>query len=143
MISGPIRQFNDACVRFRPILSVLGRIGLVYIFFDSGLDRLTGGYAASEHYMQAHGVSTTLLPVATALEFLGGVFIALGLLTRLSAFGLAVFSVIAAFLFFPDFANDTQWIGFLDNIGLTGGLIVLMAFGPGPWSLDRRLKLED
>lgn len=142
MPSGPIRQFNDVCVRLCPILSVVGRIVLVYIFFDSGFDRLTGGYAASEQFMRDHGVSTVYLPFATALEFLGSIFIALGLLTRLSAFGLAVFSVIAAFLFFPDFADDTQWIAFLDNFGLAGGLIVLMAFGPGPWSLDRRLKLE-
>jgi putative oxidoreductase len=143
MISGPIRTYNGACRSALPVLALVGRILLVYIFFDSGFGRLTGGYEASAHLMQQHGVPSFFLPFATALEFLGSLFIALGLLTRLSALGLAVFSVAAGFLFYGNFSNDTDWIGFLDCIGLAGGLLVLMAFGPGRWSLDKRLNLED
>jgi putative oxidoreductase len=138
-----IRTYNGACRRTGPVLALVGRILLVYVFFDSGLDRLTGGYESSAHLMQQHGVPTIFLPFATALEFLGGIFVALGLMTRLSALGLAVFSIAAGFLFYGNFSNDADWIGFLNCIGLAGGLLVLMAFGPGRWSLDKRLKLED
>lgn len=143
MIKGLIRTYNDLCLNAQPALALVGRIALVYIFFDSGFGRLIGGYDASVHYMQQHGVPTVFLPFATALEFLGGLFIAVGLLTRLWALGLAVFSAIAGFLFYGNFSNPTDWIGFLNCIGLAGGLLVLVAYGPGRWSLDKRLKLED
>jgi putative oxidoreductase len=123
-------------------LFLVGRILLAFIFLNSGYDRLTGGWDSSIQYMQAHGVPTVFLPLVTALELFGGLFLALGFLSRLSALALGAFSVLAAFVFFGDFSNDDDWISFLDNITIAGGMLLVIGAGPGRWSIDEWLKLD-
>ncbi|WP_303621011.1 hypothetical protein [Methylogaea oryzae] len=46
---------------------------------------------------------------------------------RWAALALAVFSVVAALLFHHDFADKTQFIMFLKNLSIAGGLLLLFA----------------
>ncbi|MBN9673575.1 DoxX family protein [Roseibium aggregatum] len=136
------RWLNRIFSHLQDPLFLIGRVLLCFIFFNSGFDRLTGGWDASVHFMQSHGVPPVFLPFATALEFFGGLFLALGFLSRLCALGLGIFSVSAAFLFFGDFSNDDQWISFLDNIAIAGGMLLIIGAGPGRLSLDYLFRLD-
>jgi hypothetical protein len=55
-----------------PLVSLIARIFLSAIFILSGFGKITA-YAATEAYMQQHGVPGVLLPAVIAIELLGGV----------------------------------------------------------------------
>jgi putative oxidoreductase len=66
----------------------------------------------------------------------------LGILSRLSAFGLLVFTIVAtvlghAFWTFADSAQIYQHLGqFLKDLGLVGGLLLIVVAGGGALSID-------
>jgi hypothetical protein len=53
------------------------------------------------------------------------------------AFALAVFSVTAAVSFHSNFADQNQMIHFLKDVMLAGGLLQIVAFGPGAISVEQ------
>ena len=114
-----------------------GRILLSAMFLLSGLGKL-GAYTATAGYMAAVGVPGALLPAAIALEVLGAVAIILGWRTRAVAALLAGFTLLTAFIFHSNFADQIQMIMFLKNVAIAGGFLLLIANGAGPLSLDRR-----
>lgn len=114
-----------------------GRILLASLFLLSGLSKLTS-YGATAGYMAATGVSAALLPIVIATEVLGSVAIIVGWQTRIAAFLLAGFTVLAAALFHNHFGDQTQMIMFLKDVSITGAFLMLVANGAGPLSLDYR-----
>ena len=119
-------------------LSLLGRLGLSLIFIISGWGKI-GGYTATQGYMESMGVPGALLPLVIALELGGGLAILAGVATRWFAIGLAVFSVASAFLFHANFADQMQAILFWKNVAMAGGFLLLVANGPGAYSVDAAL----
>lgn len=116
---------------------LLGRLLLAAIFITAGYGKI-GGYAATQGYMEAMGVSGALLPLVIFAELGGGLAILFGLLTRYAALGLAVFSVASAMIFHSS-ADQMQQIMFMKNLAIAGGLLILVANGPGRLSLDTKL----
>jgi putative oxidoreductase len=125
-------------MNYSATLSLFARIGLAAIFILAGLNKI-GGYEGTMGYMESMGVPGALLPAVIALEVLGGIAILIGLLTRLAAFGLAAFSIAAAVLFHFNFADQMQFILFMKNIAIAGGFLLLMANGPGAYSVDAKM----
>ena len=115
-----------------------GRILLSVLFLLSGLGKI-GAYAATAAYMSSVGVPGVLLPVVIATEVLGAIAIILGWQTRITAFLLAGYSLLTALVFHANFADQIEMIMFLKNVSIAGGLLLLVANGAGPLSLDRRL----
>jgi putative oxidoreductase len=114
-----------------------GRILLSVLFLLSGLGKV-GAYAATAGYMSSVGVPSVLLPVVIVTEVLGAIAIILGWQTRIAAFLLAGYSLLAALVFHANFADQIEMIMFLKNVSIAGGLLLLVANGAGPLSLDRR-----
>ena len=115
-----------------------GRTLLSVLFLMSGLGKI-GAYAGTAAYMSSLGVPSVLLPVVIATEVLGAIAIILGWQTRISAFLLAGYSLLAALVFHANFADQIEMIMFLKNVSIAGGFLLLVANGAGPLSLDRRL----
>ena len=92
-------------------------------------------YAGTVGYMQAMGVSASLLPLVIFAELGGGLAILFGFQARVAALGLAVFSLLTAFLFHS--GNDmNNAINFMKNLGLAGGFLTLALLGAGKLSID-------
>ncbi len=116
-----------------------GRLLLVFIFLHESIG-LLGNYAGAAAYMQKSGVPSLLLPAVIALQLGGGLLVATGAMTRLSALAFAAFCVLTAVLFHWQFADQNQLLHFQKDLAIAGGFIVLACCGPGNWSLDRYLS---
>jgi putative oxidoreductase len=74
------------------------------------------------------------------VEIVGGAALVLGYRARLAAAILAAFTVTAAVAFHSDLADQNQFVYFFKNIAMTGGLLQVVAFGAGSFSLDARAR---
>ena len=125
-------------------LALIGRILLALIFVTSGFSKISGfegtvGYIASKGLPMASIAAV----IAIVIELGGGLAVVLGFLTRWAALGLAIFSVVAAFIFHAYWGVPAdqvmgQQINFWKNISIAGGFLVLAAFGAGGISIDAK-----
>jgi len=120
-----------------PLVPALGRLLLAAIFLMSGLGKLADP-AGTAAYIASKGLPLPELAAwgASAVEVFGGLLLIAGLQTRLAALALAGFTLAAAFLFHAEFGDRNQMIHFLKNIAIVGGLLQVIAFGAGAYSLD-------
>ena len=125
-------------------MALSGRVLLALVFLLSGIGKLRG-FDGTVGYISSVGLPLpgVLAALALALEIVAGVALILGYRTRWAALALAVFTLVAAFLFhnfwsMPEEAKVMQQIMFLKNLAIAGGLLMVAAYGPGTWSVDRR-----
>jgi putative oxidoreductase len=122
----------------------VGRLMLAAIFVIAGINKL-GGYAGVQGYMEAFGIPGALLPVVIALEIAGGLALAAGYQARLAAVLLGAFSLVSGAIFHllpgleaEGLAAQNDINHFLKNVALAGGMALIVAFGPGRFSLHGR-----
>ena len=128
---------NQRSTTLESSAELVGRVLLASLFLLSGVSKL-GAYGATAAYMSSAGVPGALLPAVIAVELLGSLAVIVGWKTRAAAALLAGFSLLAAFLFHNNFADQIQMIMFLKNVAIAGGFLLLVANGAGAISLDRR-----
>ena len=116
-----------------------GRVLMVILFLLAAFAKIRG-YAGTEAYMASAGVPASLLPLVILTELGGSVLILLGLWTRLAAFLLAGFTLLAGAIFHHAIGNAIQQLMLLKDISIAGGFLVLVAHGAGDWSLDARRR---
>jgi len=121
------------------LLGLAGRILLALMFLLSGLGKL-GAYSATAAYMFSAGVPGALLPLVIITEVGGALAIVVGWKTRTVALLLAGFCLLTAITFHRNFSDQNQMINFLKNVSIAGGFLLLVANGPGPLSIDGRLR---
>jgi len=115
----------------------IGRVLLALMFLVAGLNKISG-YAGMQGYMESMGVPGVLLPLVIALEIVGGLALMLGWHTRLTAFLLAGFTLLATAIFHSNLGDQTQMLFFMKNLSITGGLLLVVSHGAGPYSVDNR-----
>jgi putative oxidoreductase len=122
---------------------LLGRILLGLIFVIAGFGKITG-FEGTVGYMQAYHVPAPqlLTIVAIIVELGGGILLILGWKARWAALALFLFVLIVTPIFHnfwavPDDQKQMQMIMFLKNLAIMGGMLFVMAFGPGPMAADR------
>lgn len=126
-------------MNFLSVLSApLGRIFIALIFVISGWNKLFA-YTDIQGYMVSMGVSGELLPFVIGIELLAGIALIIGWQTRAAALVLAGFSIVSAVIFHMDLTDQIQFIMFMKNIAIAGGLLLLVANGPGAYALDNRI----
>jgi putative oxidoreductase len=126
------------------LVSLLARLMIAAIFLASAIGNKIPQFQATANYMQTEGVPNPKLALfgAIGLLLLGGVSLVAGAWTRIGALFLLIFLVAATFYFhdFWKFVDPTQrqlqTIQFMKNLAIGGGLLALMAYGGGPWSVD-------
>ncbi|MEZ3187244.1 DoxX family protein [Stutzerimonas stutzeri] len=121
--------------------SLTGRVLLSAIFLLSGVSKISAP-AGMIGYIESVGLPfpTLALAIAILIEVVGGIALILGYRTRLIAAGLAVFSVATALAFHNQLGDQNQFIHFFKNIAMAGGLLQVVAFGAGRFSLDARRR---
>jgi putative oxidoreductase len=122
---------------FHKYFELGGRVLLASLFLLSGLTKMSS-YGATAGEMAAMGVSAALLPIVIATEVLGSLAIIAGWHTRIAAFLLAGFTLIAGGIFHNNFGDQIQVIMFLKDVSIAGAFLMLVANGAGPLSVDHR-----
>ncbi len=122
---------------------LIGRILLALIFVLSGFGKI-GGFAQTAGYMASKGLpmANVLLIITIVIELGGGLMLIFGYKARLAAFVfflwlIPVTWVFHAFWSAPAAEAQTQMIMFMKNIAIMGGMLYIMAFGSGPYSIGR------
>ncbi|MBI3714416.1 MAG: DoxX family protein [Betaproteobacteria bacterium] len=123
--------------------ALAGRSLLALIFLISGFGKVTG-FAGTVGYIASKGMPLPelLAAGAAAVELLGGLALVLGWKTRWAAAAIALFLIPTTLIFhnpagLPAAEAQAQVINFLKNISIFGGMLMLVAFGPGRWSIDK------
>jgi putative oxidoreductase len=144
------------------MVALILRVGLAVIFLFHGLDKIVNGDGGAAWVNQMYGrqrveiaakpddertqppdqVPASLTFASTQLavawgEFLGGLALALGLLTRVAALGLIIIQVGAVCLVtYPRGFRFERGGGYEYNLALLAMCLALLILGPGIWSLD-------
>lgn len=123
------------------VVPAIGRVLIATIFVFSGIGKLLAP-AGTLGYIESAGLpfASLALAIAIGVELGGGVLLALGVQTRAVAAVLAAFSVVTAFAFHSNIADQNQLIHLLKNIAMAGGLLQVVAFGAGAYSVDNRSR---
>lgn len=124
--------------------ALVGRILLALIFITSGWGKI-GGFEGTVAYIASKGLPLPQLGaiVAIVVELGGGILLAIGYKARWAALAIGIFTLAAAIIFHNYWAVEAaqkmgQQINFWKNVAITGGMLMVFAFGPGRYSLDKR-----
>jgi putative oxidoreductase len=125
----------------------IARLLLALMFVLAGISKFAG-LGGTAGYIASKGLPLPMvLAFATAaLEVLGGLAIIVGFHTRIAAIVLALFTLVATFVFHAFWAvpaeqQMVQQLMFMKNLSVAGGLLLLFSFGAGGMSLDARRDL--
>ncbi|MEO8346807.1 MAG: DoxX family protein [Betaproteobacteria bacterium] len=127
----------------KDVAALVGRILLAFMFALGGYSKI-GGYDGTAGYMASAGLPmvAVLLPLTILVEFGGGIALIIGWKARWVALALAIFTVLASVAFHnfwamaPDLAIVNTLL-FNKNMAIVGGMLMVFAFGPGRFSVDR------
>lgn len=132
----------NACELAQRYLPVVGRFLLALIFVFSGWGKIAG-FEGTVAYMASKGMPfpQVLLPGAILIELGGGLALMLGWKARWAALAIFLFCIPTTLVFhdfwaLPPEQAQNQMIHFLKNLALMGGMLYIVAFGPGALSLD-------
>jgi len=131
---------------FKTPLIVVGRVLLALMFILAGYGKLTA-IEGTAGYIASGGLpfATALAVIVGLLELVGGLAIAVGFQARWAALALGLFTLAASVLFHKFWAVPAdqafvQQLMFMKNLSVTGGLLLLVCFGAGAFSLDARRR---
>ncbi|MDF0489970.1 DoxX family protein [Sphingomonas sp. H39-1-10] len=132
------RRLNPEATALTDALAVVGRIAIAPLFLLSGIAKLTNP-ATFLAYIGSAGLPfpAGALGAAILMELIGGALLVVGYKTRVVAAMVAAFTLLTAVVFHHDLADQTQFLFFFKNVAVTGGLLQIVAFGGGRWSIDR------
>ena len=129
------------------------RMILGIVFFAHGAQKALGlfggpGFSRTIDFFQQMGIPAGLTVLAIAAEFLGGLGLLVGLLTRIAALGIIVNMVVAVLMihsrvgFFMNWNGKQQGEGYeFHLLAIALGLAILVK-GAGGFSIDRILATQ-
>jgi len=124
------------------LAALVGRVLLVLIYLGSGLDKVMH-HDMTLGYMKSAGLPSAelLLWLSALVEIGAGLAIVIGWKARWGAALLFLWMIPVTAVFHNPWGGDPaqaqmQMIHLMKNISIMGGLLLLLAFGPGGWSVD-------
>ncbi len=118
-------------------LPLAARVCLCLIFFKAGISHILG-YSGTVEMMAGMGlpIPNVLLIFTIAFQILGGLSLLLGYKVKIGSILLILFLIPATLTFHNPLSDPSQINDFLKNIGLIGGLLMVIYAGAGALSID-------
>jgi putative oxidoreductase len=129
------------------VVPLVLRLTLAVVMFPHGAQKALGwfggyGLRGTLDFLRKSGVASPVAVLAIMAEFLGPLGLAVGLLTRVAALGIAavmlgsILTVHRQHGFFMNWYGNQQGEGFEYHILAIGLAVALVLSGSGVWSLD-------
>ncbi len=118
-------------------IPLTARICLCIIFINSGINKIFG-FASTAEMMANNGlpIPEVLLIFTIAFQLLGGLSLLFGYKVKIGSILLILFLIPATLVFHNPLGDPNEINSFLKNIGLIGGLLMVIYAGAGVLSLD-------
>ena len=122
------------------VIPVAARVLLAQIFLVVGVNKVIFSMQHPDFYDQflaqlgSYGLPPILAPVMILIEIGAGASLLLGWKARAAAWVLAGYSVFIGLAL-----HRTDGL-LLQNLAIAGGMLAIIAYGPGPYSLDNLKK---
>ena len=127
-------------------LPLIGRVLLALIFIIAGFHKITG-FAGTAEMMTGRGLPLpqVLLAATILIELGGGLMILLGWHARWAALAIFLFLIPTTLIFHAYWSVDpsqplmvkNQMNQFMKNLAIMGGMLYVVAYGSGPFSLKK------
>lgn len=117
------------------IAAFFGRLMLAALFVLAGIPKIIDPSGAAAMLESANLPGSLAMP-AGIFEVVAGLLLALGFMTRIVSILLAGFVLLTTFFFHNQIGDPLQAAMALKNIAITGGLLVVFAYGQMRWSYD-------
>jgi putative oxidoreductase len=137
---------NILCEAVKAWGPVAGRVLLAVLFVLSGFGKISA-FDGTVGYIAAKGLPLPQLGavIAIGVELGAGILLIVGWQARWAATVLFLFLIPTTFLFHNFWAYDgprasVERIQFMKNLCIMGGMLYIMAFGAGPFSVDNRKR---
>jgi len=134
---------NTLCNLAKQYGPLLGRLLLANIFIVYGLKKIMG-FAGTAGYMASKGLPLpeVLLVLTILIELGGGLMILLGWQARWAALAIFLWLIPVTLIFHAYWDLEPaqmveQQRHFMKNLAIMGGMIYIIAFGPGVFSLGK------
>jgi putative oxidoreductase len=120
------------------LAALAGRILVALIFLQSGIEKFVY-YSGTLGYMTKAGLPfpQVLLVASGIVETACALALIIGWKARPAAIVLVAWMIPVTLIFHNPAAGQDAMIHFMKNVAITGGLLMLFAFGPGAWSVGR------
>ena len=135
-----MNAFDNLVQRYAP---PIGRTLLALLFIISGYGKI-GAFAQTAGYMASKGLpmAEVLLVLTILIELGGGLMILVGWQARWAALLLFLWLIPATLMFHNFWGMDAaqmrnQFNHFFKNLCIMGGMLYVVAYGSGPFSLGR------
>ena len=121
-------------------LPLAARVCLCLIFLKAGISHILG-FNSTVLMMTNNGlpIAPVLLFFTVVFQLLGGLSLLLGYKVKLGSMLLILFLIPATLVFHNPIADSSEINNFLKNIGLIGGLLMVIYTGAGALSNTSRL----
>ena len=121
-------------------LPLAARICLALIFLKAGITHLMGFGGFADMLGQRLALGGLLAAGTILFQLAGGLSLLLGYKIKIGALLLIIFLIPATLIFHNFIADGEQINAFLKNVGLIGGLLMMIYTGAGAVSLDKALS---
>jgi len=120
-------------------LPLAARVCLCLIFLKAGISHLLG-FNSTVLMMTSKGlpIAKSLLLFTVVFQLLGGLSLLLGYKVKSGSILLILFLIPATLVFHNPIADPNEINDFLKNLGLIGGLLMVIYSGAGALSIDSR-----
>ena len=122
-------------------IPLAARICLCSIFIKAGIGKIFG-FASTAEMMTNKGlpIAEILLVFTVAFQLLGGFSLLFGYKVKIGSILLILFLIPATLVFHNPLVDPNEINSFLKNIGLIGGLLMVIYAGAGALSIDGSTK---
>lgn len=141
-----MHTLNQQLNRLRPLAPVVLRVVIGVIFLWHGINKFNSGIGAVGEMFTTLGVPLpeTSALLSAVIEVVAGAALIVGLGTRVAALALSAVMVVALVFVKADLGliSSAPMPGAELDLSLLAGLVAIVAFGPGPYSVDSTIGVE-
>jgi len=131
--------------------ALIARVFLGVVILPHGLQKLLGmfggyGFSATVEYFSSTGIPSLIGVLIVLAESFGALFLILGLISRISAAGMALIMLGAMVMVHSQFGFFMNWFGaqagegFEYHLLALGLALVVLVRGGGKWALDGEIS---